>query len=213
MIACETLRDEYADAADRSGRHYDTYWVESGLHNFPEKLGQALSQEFDKVDADRVLLCFGTCGNAVVGLETRDFELIMPRVDDCISLLLGGTARRLKINEAHTSYFLTAGWLRGERNIYVEYEYAVQKYGEKRGKRIMETVLANYTDLVLLDTGSYDIAPARTESAMIAEKLGLELKTMPAGVGYICELLTGPYPPERFCVFPPKTKIGTIEPV
>jgi len=213
VIACETLRDEYRDAAAKSGRHYETHWIESGMHNYPNKLRGVLQQELDKVTATRVLLCFGTCGNSVIGLETRDFELIIPRVDDCISLLLGSMAERTKISAEHASYFLTAGWLRGERNIYVEYEHAINKYGEELGKDIMSTMLANYKRLVLLDTGSYDLSPAESESKMIAGKLGLDLQIVPASVGYISELLTGPYPIERFSIIPANTKIENISPV
>jgi hypothetical protein len=131
----------------------------------------------------------------------------MPRVDDCISLLLGGAARHSGISAGRGSYFVTAGWLRGERSIYSEYEYAVGKYGEETGKRIMSAMLANYHDLALLDTGSFDLGMAKSESEMIAAKLGLRLRVLPASVEYIVELLTGPYPNGRFCTFPPNTRL------
>lgn len=38
---------------------------------------------------DRILLATGFCGDSFCGLETRHTELIIPRTDDCISLLLG----------------------------------------------------------------------------------------------------------------------------
>ena len=209
-IVCETIRDEYTDAAAKCGRHYETRWIESGQHNFPEKLRGAIQRELDCITASRVLLCFGTCGNAMIGLETREFELIMPRVDDCISLLIGSVAERMRISAAGASYFLTAGWLRGERNIYVEYEYAIKKYGEETGKSIMSMMLASYKNLVLLDTGRLDADSVKTESEMIAEKLGLDLRVVSASVDYISELLTGPYPAERFFVFPPNTKIKNL---
>ena len=210
-IACETLRDEYADAAAKCNCLYETRWIKSGLHNYPEKLRNTLQQELDDISASKVLLCFGTCGNSVTGLKTRDFELIIPRVDDCISLLLGSVARRMKINAAHTSYFLTAGWLRGERNIHVEYEHAINKYGEELGKSIMSAILKNYEDLVLLDTESYDLEHAKAESEVIAEKLDLNLRILPASTDYITELLTGPHSPERFFIIPPNKTVGNLE--
>jgi hypothetical protein len=116
----------------------------------------------------------------------------------------------MRINAKRATYFLTAGWLRGERNIYVEYEYAIKKYGEELGMGIMSTMLANYKELALLDTGSYDIGPAKLESERIAIKLGLGLRVIPATVDYISELLTGPHAPERFFVFQPNTKIEDL---
>ena len=210
VIVCETIRDEYLDASAKCGREYETRWIESGLHNYPEKLRAAIQKELDTITQDEVLLCFGTCGNSIIGLETRDFELVVPRVDDCISLLIGSAAERMKINSEHGAYFLTAGWLRGERNIYAEYEYTIERYGEDTGKKIMELMLANYKSLILLDTGSYDISPAKAESEMISEKLGLGLRMLPASVDYITQLLIGPHDPQRFVTFPPNTRVDAV---
>jgi len=210
VIVCETIRDEYLDAAEKCGCTYETRWIESGLHNVPDKLRSRLQDELDSITHKRVLLCFGTCGNSVIGLETRDFELVIPRVDDCISMLIGSVAQRTKINSSHSAYFLTAGWLRGERNIFAEYEYTLEKYGDVTGKEIMDVMLANYKNLALLDTGSYDLKDAKDESQRIANVLDLELMVLPASVNYITQLLTGPHDPDRFSIFPPNTKLEAV---
>ena len=118
-MVCETIHDEYEAASSKCGFSYKTHWTESGLHNYPEKLRSILQQTLNCVTAPKVLRCFYVCGNSVVGLETRDLEMVIPRVDDCISLFLGSLAKRMEISAAHASCFLTTGWLRGERNIYV----------------------------------------------------------------------------------------------
>jgi hypothetical protein len=51
-IVCETLRDEYLDASAKCDCHYETRWIESGLHSFPNKLRCVLQQELDKYSAD-----------------------------------------------------------------------------------------------------------------------------------------------------------------
>ena len=207
-VVCETLRDEYELACVNTGCVYETRWVKSGLHNYPEKLREALQSELDNIiDADRVLLCFGYCGNSVFGLQTRNFELIMPKTDDCISLLLTPVSDDIKGNLPKASYFLTAGWLRGERSIYDEYTHAVARYGKKRGDRVMSVMLANYENLLLLDTGCFDMESAAAESSFIAKELGLRFDIFPASINYIEKLLTGPYSSDSFIITKPNSQV------
>ena len=208
VIVCETIRDEYTFAAEKTGCHFETHWVESGLHNCPHKLRAAIQHELDSLSSkDRVILCFGYCGNAVFGLRTRDFELVQAKTDDCISLLLSPECMHYRANAAEASYFLTAGWLRGERNIYAEYVNAIEKHGFLRGRRAMSAMLDGYRNLLLLDTGSFDLSVAINESEMIAEKLGLRFRVVSGTINYIAELLTGPYPCDRFLVTPPNSLV------
>ena len=90
LIACNTIRDELEKAARETEFRHPIVWIESGLHLFPASLRRRLQEELDRLhDVERVLLAFGFCGNSVIGLASRDYELIFPRVDDCITLLLG----------------------------------------------------------------------------------------------------------------------------
>ena len=210
VIVCETMRNEYLHAEKKSGCSYETRWMEAGLHSYPDKLRDALQDELDSITHQRVLLCFGSCGNSIIGLETRDFELVMPRVDDCISMLIGSVSERMEINSKYHAFFLTSGWLRGERHIHSEYAYTMEKYGEELGESIMALMLANYKNIVLLDTGSYNITSALEQSEKMAEDLNLGLKVLPASTDYISQLLTGPHDPERFITFPPHTRLDAV---
>lgn len=208
LIACETIRDEINYAMELTGVEYDIRWLESGLHNFPDLLRQKLLEQLDALqDCDRALMAFGSCGNSVIGLKTGDFELIIPRVDDCISMLIGSPKERIRLGENGGIYFLTPGWLRGERNLWVEYEYAIEKYGESTGELIMASMLAHYTHLGLLDTKSYNIDDTLPEVDRMAERLKLQKKIIPASVDYLCELLKGPWPEEKFITVPPSSSL------
>jgi hypothetical protein len=101
------------------------------------------------------------------------------------------------------AYFMTAGWLSGERNILLEYEYAVKKYGERLGGEIFKAMFGHYKSLALLNTGCYRLKEAETQTRMIADVLNLEYKLMPAGIGYIHDLLCGPWEDDKFLVIPP----------
>ena len=103
---------------------------------------------------------------------------------------------------------MTKGWLDGEHNIWREYQYAVNKYGEETGRSIYSTVLSNYRNLGVLDTGAYDIAGIRGQTEEIAAELGLEHKILPATTRYLRKLITGPWPEDEFLIIPPGSEIS-----
>ena len=78
-----------------------------------------------------MLLGFGNCGNAIQGLKSGDFELIVPRLDDCVSLVLGSQRYRERYSREHHAFYLTDGWITGSRTIEVEYNEMIEDYGEE----------------------------------------------------------------------------------
>ncbi len=208
IVSCKTLENELTEAVKECGCDYEIHWIESGLHNYPAKLNQVLQETFDSIEgAERILLAMGYCGNSIENVRTGDFTLIIPRVDDCISFLLGSCKNRIEISRAYGTYFLTEGWLKGERNIWKEYEYSIQKYGEKTGNEIFKMMLGNYRTLALLDTGCYSMEKAGAEAERIAEALKLEYRVLPATLDYIKKLLTGPWTEEEFLIVQPRSMV------
>ena len=211
VIACKTIEDELNYAMSRTGCSYPVVWLESGLHNVPQKLQTAVQEALDSLDAHRVLLAMGFCGNAMAGVKSGRAELILPRVDDCISLLLGSVKRRLAITDEYAAYFFTEGWLRGERNIWVEHRHMLEKYGEEITEELEKSMFGHYRTLGLLDCGEKPVAPLVENTKMIAEALHLEQRVIPASVDYLAELLTGPWSAERFITVPPEREITAAE--
>lgn len=205
IVACNTLRNELEAAIANTQCSYPVYWIESGLHQYPERLKGRIQEEMDRFsNIDTLLLVFGYCGNSVLGLVPLSFHLVFPRVDDCITLLLGSAEARKEIERLGT-YFLTEGWLDHENNLWKEYQYTLEKYGEERGKRLFALMLKHYTDLVIIDTGCYNIKQFRDRAEEIASHLGLSLETVPGTTRYLEKLLTGPYDHEFICIPPGKT--------
>lgn len=192
IIACKTLEDEVNQAIENTGIDYPLYWIESGLHNHPDKLREELQQAINSIeDFDYILLLFGLCGNALVGLQSDKATLVIPRVDDCISFFLGGNKSRKKLEEKATAYYLTKGWLRYENNIWKEYLWCIDRYGLERTRSIFATMFKNYTHLVVIDTGAYDTSSFIGETKKIADELGLELKIIPASLELLTAALNG----------------------
>lgn len=176
-LACETISDEIKLCAEKVGSQIPIRWIESGLHNSPEKLRRYLQEEITAAEIrepDYILLLFGYCGNALLGLRSRRAPLVIPRVDDCISLLLGGNRRRHELNEKAMPYYLTKGWLRHENNLWYEYHFSLKKYGLKRTREIYRLMLGGYKNLFVIQTGAYDPEEILPQTRDLAAALYLQ---------------------------------------
>lgn len=190
VIACETLRDELMMAVRETGSSYPVIWIDSIYHVDPGKLRLKLQQEIDSLTGIKhVLLAYGACGNGLVGLKASTADLIIPKTDDCISMFLskpGKTFIRLK-----ESYFLTKGWMESSKGLWNEYWYTVNRYGEKRARRIFDLMLGNYQNLTLIDTEAYNFEEWKDKAQQLAEKTNLRLTTAKGGIWLLKQLLTG----------------------
>lgn len=199
LVACNTLKSEIEHIEAKAGVHHSTVWLESQLHNEPDNLTANLQQALDSLnDVDTVLLAYGNCGNAIQGLVAGDFELIVPRLDDCISMLFGSQAARTVYSDEHRSIFLTDGWMDDGHNILAEYRRTEDKYGRETAESIFQMMYNHYRSMTYLDTGLYDVEALKERTCGICTLLGLAQLTVPATLDYIEELLCGPWPDERF---------------
>jgi len=208
ILACNTIRDELEKAAESTGCRHRFVWVESGLHTVTDSLRRRLQEELDRMNGvQSVILAFGLCGNAVLGLKTGDYRLVIPRVDDCITLLLGSKDKREISIRRGVVYFLTKGWMEGELNIWKQYQSTVARFGLERTDRIYKKMLAHYKFLGLIDTGAYDLAEVLPQAREISAALKLELLILKGTDRYLKRLLRGPWNHDNFLLIPPSTKI------
>lgn len=67
--------------------------LDFGLHVNPQALKQALREAIDRAagsaDVDVIILGYGFCSMAVMGLRANGCTLVVPRVDDCIASFFG----------------------------------------------------------------------------------------------------------------------------
>lgn len=165
IIACATLRRELLSAMEANHCTDPILWLRAGAHNSPEKRLKEIHAALEKCDGyDTVLLCMTFCGNSLVGLSSGKHTLVLPRFDDCLSLLLNKCKRPMD------TYFLNEGWLLGKENLLSEYDAAIKKYGKNRADRIFGSMLKNYRRMVWL---SHSPAPAHVRDFAIHFSLEL----------------------------------------
>ncbi len=205
IIACATVAEELR-CLGVPGERLRT--LDFGLHAFPEKLREALQEEIDSVPGScDILLGYGLCSNAVLGLRSSAHRLVVPRVDDCIALFLGSRSEHLRqLSEQPGTYFLTKGWVEAADLPYHEYLRMAERYGEERALRVARIMLANYTRVLLIDTGNYRMREYRDFARSMADLFGLAFEEVAGSNRMLVKMLAGEWDSE-FVVAEPGTSL------
>jgi hypothetical protein len=193
VIACETVIEEMLPHLPPAAR-YET--LDFGLHVNPDALRKKLQEAIDKASAtsDWIILGYGLCSQAVVGLRANGCSLVVPKVDDCIAIFLGsGDAYREQAGMAPGTYYLTKGWIEAGDTPFDEYDSLVEQYGEQKACWLMKRILKNYTRLALINTGQYELERYRDYSRRTAERFGLRFEEIPGSDALVLRMLYGPW--------------------
>jgi hypothetical protein len=199
IISCATVAEELR----RLGVGEERLTVlEFGLHVYPEELKKRLQQAIDDLDGDcDIMLGYGLCSYAVVGLKSETHRLVIPLIDDCIALFLGSRAehKRLQAEEPGT-YFLTKGWVEAQEGALVEYVRIRERYGEERAIKVARLMYGNYTRIALIDTGNYRMDDCRRFGRGMAEFLGLRFDELAGSNRMLLKMLEGDWDEEFLIV-------------
>jgi len=188
VVACNTLKDEINMVISDLDLNINIYWVDSGLHNYPDKLNNKIQEKIDQVkDTDNILLLFGYCGRSIEGIKANNSRIIFPAVDDCISLFLNGIEPKEKLQENAPAYYFTRGYLENEYNIWNEYKYSIDKFGKERSKKLMKRMFKNYKLIRVINTKAYDIKKIIPKTKMIAEEFDLDHKIIEGDLSILYE--------------------------
>lgn len=205
VIACATVIEEISPflPADIPSEILDF-----GLHLHPQELKKSLQDKIDLAShhADVLLLGYGLCSMAVVGLHATTSHLVIPRVDDCISIFLGSCdAYREQAKKEPGTYYLTKGWMEAGDGPFEEYKRLVDKFGEARAERMTRLMLKNYVRLGFINTGQYQIEHYRELARQTAEKFDLRFEEINGSPALVNKLVFGPWDDEFLVVEPGQT--------
>ena len=173
VLACATVIEEMLPLlpADIS---YQT--LDFGLHINPASLKRELQNAVDDTLAATIILGYGFCSMAVIGLSATHSTLVVPRVDDCIAIFLGSSrAYRQQALAEPGTYYLTKGWLEVADTPFDEYDRLAETYGPQRAERLIRGMIKHYTRLALIDTGRNGIEAHRGRVHALAERWGFAL--------------------------------------
>lgn len=206
IIACATVIEEMLPLMP-SDLAYEV--LDFGLHLVPGSLKIRLQEAIDAAcpEYDTLILGYGLCSMAVVGLQSRNCTIVIPRVDDCIACFLGSSEAYTAQNKKEPgTYYLTKGWIEVSDTLLDEYNRAVEKYGEARAERIMRVMLQNYKRLVYIDTGTENQEHYREYARSVAARFNLRFEEVVGSNDLIYRTLYGPWD-DDFVVTPPEKTI------
>lgn len=162
VIACRVfqglLERYFSELLDRPITYLDF-----ALHTRPRHLNQVIQEQIDGlITPSLVVLGYGLCGNSLHGITAGVHTLIVPRADDCITILLGSyQAFRHQFDQQPATYYLTKGWLAGGSHPLNEYQQLVAKYGVARATWIMDQQYRHYKRLAFVAHNTADFAEYR----------------------------------------------------
>jgi hypothetical protein len=206
VIACATVIEEMLPHLPASVP-YEV--LDFGLHLRPQDLKRALQDKIDEASrhADVIILGYGLCSMAIVGLRATTATLVVSRSDDCIAIFLGSCAAyKQQASKEPGTYYLTKGWIEVGDSPFSEHEKLVEKYGEAKALRMMKLTLKNYTRLAFINTGDYNLERYREYAHRNSEKFGLRYEEIDGSPALVQKMIAGPWD-EEFVVVPPG---GTI---
>ena len=225
LIACNVFQREVCHCLAHSPHVIDVEFTELGEHIHPEKLRETVQAAIDRASGggrpyDAILLLFGLCGNAGVGLAARDIPLVMPRAHDCCTVLLGSRHTfREHFADAPSTPFSSTGYMeRGEYFLRVEdgearvhygdaYAEYVAKYGEENAKYIWEQMHpvghGDTNRAVFIEIPEFAPLGYIEKFREKCAEVGRECVELPGDLRLICALLHGGWNDDEFLTVPP----------
>jgi hypothetical protein len=169
-------------------------FMDYGLHRSPSKMRLTLQETLDGIkEPSLVVLGYGLCGNGLAGIDSGEHTLLLPRVDDCIALLLGSHEAYLREFEAEPgTYYLSKGWLESGSHPLSEYEENKERYGHEDAAWIMDQQYRNYKRLVLVTHNPADMEryrPQAEEVARYCAQWGMHLEEILGSDRYVRRLI------------------------
>lgn len=197
IIGCSVLQPELEHCRPKESV---CIYNEFALHLSPEGLRSKLQTMIDETrDADILLLGYGRCGNGTVGLEARTIPLILPRVDDCLALLLGSREAYIKeYLERPGTYYFTQGWIENGNDPYKDFKKWLEKSGQTkspaviaRAEAMTKETMKNYNRVAIIDTGVYPVEDCWKYSKEFADYFGLECTKLKGSLAMVEKLCRG----------------------
>ena len=156
ILSCESL-EAYVHAAQKAvGTNYPVVWLKQIYHEEPTTMRAHILQTLSALpdDVDTVLVAMGFCGGSWDSIAA-DRKIVLPRVDDCISLMLHtDDIYHPNLKQMGHMYMLD-----GDPDKFspvLMFERLCEKRGTAEAKNLFDLWFANYSHLDIIDTGMAD---------------------------------------------------------
>ena len=225
-IVCQVMSREIEFVAPRSPHAVEVEVLTMGLHDLGVGMRSHLQERLDAADAGgyhALLLGYGLCGRGTEGLRAGATPLVLPRVHDCIGMLMGGHGKYQAYFETHPGvYYRSPGWIEfqapgqwlqpampamketlGERRTREE---LVAQYGEENGNYLFEEFTAyrrHYSGLTYISTGVPSDDGCRAQAREEAAREAWDFDEVQGSLALLEKLVNGDWNTADFLFVPP----------
>ncbi len=195
LIACRSMIEEMRSYLPED---LETTVFDIGLHTRPQVLHDALQHAIGEADGkfDPLLLGYGLCGQAVIGLQAKKSRMVILKRHDCIGVFLGSEqARRHELDSQPGTLYLTHGYIEGYRREgrgpFGESQHMQERYGAKWAAVLVQRMMARYKRVVYLrNMRLQDLEGDRNYARHLATEFNLSYSEAEADPSLLRELIT-----------------------
>lgn len=242
LIACKAMTRELSYLTSLSENNIDITFMRRSYHDAPDVLRRMLQAEIDAVetgkdahtnelggngdiispypldDFDAILIGYGLCSNAVVGLHSKTHPLVIPRGHDCITLFLGSKERyEAYFKTLPGSMWYTTSWIENgqppcERFHQRQIEFYREKgYDEADLEFFLEDMngwTKNYKNAAYIKMPFFDKPELQEFTKEAADFYHWDYVMVDGDMSLMKKFVDGIWDPEEFLVAPPGHKVA-----
>ena len=207
ILCCSSLREFVDRAQESQGTHWPVAEADRNLHAEPARMKERLTAMLAELppEYDTVLVAMGFCGGAWDHV-TAPRRLVIPRTDDCVSLLLQTDDEycpnrkepgHLYLYETDPRTFSALTLMRSDMPLDEDLKKLDPEF-------LFHMWFDNYHHMDIIDTGLNDCYSEEYVIAAQAEadRIGAELDYVPGGIRMLEKLVSGRWD-EQFLVAEP----------
>lgn len=192
VIACSILKPELDLVMENIEDVVEVIYLDAALHVTPQKMLERLIEEIGAMGprVDAVFLGYGYC-QSLRGIDEKfDFPVILPQVDDCISLLLTPGRYADEVRKEVGTWFMTPGWAEvGAQMVIKELKLdRAVRYG-RDPMEMARRLFTHYCRGIFIDTGVEGREAYMEKARVFCEDFNLTMETTTADTSLLADWL------------------------
>ena len=229
FICCDVFARIACDLVAKSPHVVDVEFVPMLAHVEPDRLHQMIADRIEAMEAsdrryDALILGFGLCGNATIGLSCS-IPMIIPRMHDCCTAFMGSKQRFLEtFKSALSSRWCTTGyWERtfspnsgypqldqiDNYKTTAEYMNLVDQYDEETAEYLWETMhpKIEIKEAVYIKADGYEFSGAQEGFTAFCQRDEVSVNVVVGSNELLKALVDGQWDDERFLTVQPGQRV------
>ncbi|MBR1591333.1 MAG: DUF1638 domain-containing protein [Acidaminococcaceae bacterium] len=212
IIACSSLTEYVAAAQKKAGTDFPVVWLNRVYHRDPAEMQAHIKEKLAALPADTetVLVAMGFCGGSWNQVRSR-FRLVLPRIDDCVSLLLQ-TTDTPQSNLKKMDHLYVRDKNPGRESFKAIFDRLAVNVDEATKQKYYESWKKSFRCISIMDTGIND--SRRPEYAAVVKKdadwLEAEMEYVDGGTHLLEKLFSGQWD-AQFLVLEPDCPVEKEE--